>query len=473
MASTTRRGLRTGLVALPLTIPLVLAGCGTQHAGSGSAGGSTDLPVLHVGVQPQAMDSMDASDVAGADTTYPLVGTLPTGPTSAVVYRFASSPTGSDLADRLGAALHLSGTPTRHAHGWEVTGDQGWLRLRDDGTWAYWSSRADCPDQVDIDSADGSVTAISCPAPLPTPKDVMTDAEALAAAKPVLAAAGADGTPTVTRYDLVEVSAERTVDGLDVVGGDTSVTVGSSGILSASGTAGTPDAGPAYPIVTAAQALALLRVQPQPAIACIQGAFCPGVGVRHVTGARLGLVPGDDAGTPVLLPAWLFTVKEQAAPIAMMAVQARYLADPDSGSGGGTASASSVPGSSGGGSAASPGSPVPVPPATDMPAPAPSATSAPRSSAVTIDRATLSADGRTLTLWGEGGVCSDYTADSKEDATHVYAVLRATPSKPSGMACPDLAKAVSASVTLDAPLGSRTVVDSGDPAMPSVPVARS
>jgi hypothetical protein len=41
------------------------------------------------------------------------------------------------------------------------------------------------------------------------------------------------------------------------------------------------------------------------------------------------------------------------------------------------------------------------------------------------------------------------------------------------MACPDLAKQVSATMTLQAPLGSRTGVDAGAPALPTVPVARS
>ena len=62
---------------------------------------------------------------------------------------------------------------------------------------------------------------------------------------------------------------------------------------------------------------------------------------------------------------------------------------------------------------------------------------------------------------------------AKEDSGHVYAVLTATPKKPTGMACPDLAKQVSASLTLEAPLGSRTVVDTSAPSLPTVPVARA
>jgi hypothetical protein len=191
-----------------------------------------------------------------------------------------------------------------------------------------------------------------------------------------------------------------------------------------------------------------------------------------VTGASLGLVPGDDGGVAVLLPAWLFTVKEQSTPIAVMAVQDQYLAQPSAGPDG---SPSAVAGSSGGSSGSGGGtvvsSPEPVPPATDQPAPA-SPPSGPAARTVTIDRATLSADGRTLTLWGEGGMCEVYSADAKEDGDHVYAVLSSTPTN-QGVACPAMAKQVSASLTLQDPLGTRTVLDVGIASMPKVPVARS
>ena len=84
MGTTARvRGGRwaVGLVALPL----VVAGCGTQHATSSGAG-TGDLPLLHVGTRSGAPAAMDAasSGGAGADSGYPLVGTLPTGTSSAM-----------------------------------------------------------------------------------------------------------------------------------------------------------------------------------------------------------------------------------------------------------------------------------------------------------------------------------------------------------------------------------------------------
>ena len=464
MGTTTRvRGRRwaAGLLALPL----LLAACGTQHAGSGSGSGS-DLPLLHVGTRVSTA-AMDAGGTS-ADSGYPLVGTLPEGPTSAVVYRYPSGESPADAAAALAAALHLTAAPVRHAHGWTVAGSAAELRVRDDGAWSYWRTDATCPYRVDVDTADGSSTAVGCAAPLPVAKNAVSDSAALAAATPVLTASGATGTPRVDRADVVRVSASRTVAGLAVVGGDTWVTVDASGVVDATGSAGTPAAGPSYPILTAAQALDVLRAQPRPAIACVAGASCPGVGPMHVTGAVLGLVPGDDAGTSVLLPAWLFSVQEQTTPVAVMAVTDAYLADPSPGPDAGATSPGSVPGSSGSGGSGVATSPEPVPPASDLPLPTTSP-SVPVSHGVSIDRATVSADGRTLTLWGEGGVCETYTAQAKEDADHVYAVLTASWTK-TGVACPALAKAVSATVTLAAPLGKRTVLDAGSSSLPTVPV---
>jgi hypothetical protein len=472
MATTTRaRGRRfaVGLVALPL----VLAACGSQHVGAGSGSGAAadGLPLLHVGVRDGAAAAMEGTGGA-ADDPYPVVGVLPAGPKTAVVYRFSTGATPDDTAVALAAALHLAGSPVRHDHGWSVAAGGAELRVRDDGSWSFWRSDATCPYRVDVDTADNSQTAVGCAAPIPGAKDSVTDAEALAAAVPVLTASGATGTPSVNRADLVRVSASRVVDDLQVSGGDTSVTVDRDGVVDATGITGTPAAGPAYPIITAAQALDVLRAQPKPAIACVAGATCPGVGPEHVTGAVLGLVPGDDDGTSVLLPAWLFTVKEQSTPIAVMAVQDQFLAQPSTGvDGNPSAVAGSSGGSTGSGGGSVGSSPEPVPPATDQPAPA-SPTSGPAARPVTIDRATLNADGRTLTLWGEGGLCADYTAVAKEDADHVYAVLTSTPSQ-DGKICPAMAKQVSASVTLQDPLGARTVLDAGIASMPTVPVARS
>jgi hypothetical protein len=52
-----------------------------------------------------------------------------------------------------------------------------------------------------------------------------------------------------------------------------------------------------------------------------------GCGPREltITGARLGLASRQDAGGPVLVPAWLFDVAASDAPIVHLAVAPEYL----------------------------------------------------------------------------------------------------------------------------------------------------
>jgi hypothetical protein len=78
---------------------------------------------------------------------------------------------------------------------------------------------------------------------------------------------------------------------------------------------------------------------------------------------------------------------------------------------------------------------------------------------VAVTAASLSADGRTLTLTGWGGVCAEYRGDAKETGTEVYVVISSTPTIDKDMACIELAKEISVDVTLQAPLGTRVVVD--------------
>lgn len=470
---TARTGWRRA--AAVLALPLVLAACGTQHAGSG-AGSPDGLPLLHVGSRGAggADAAMAGGATGGATDGYPLVGPLPDGPAAAHVYRYG--PRTADEADvaALATALHLAADPVRHAHGWQVDGPTATLRVRDDGTWSFWRDDATCPFRVDVDAADLTQVAVGCAAPLPSTTEAVSGSTALAVAAPVLAASDATGTPVVQRSDVAYVRAGRVVDGRTVVGADTSVSVDAAGVRDANGTVGTPSTGPEYPILSAAKALDLLRAMPKPAIACMVGATCPGVGPVHVTGATLGLVPGDDAGTPVLLPAWLFSTQEDPSPLAVMAVADAYLADPEPAPGA-SGSASAVPGSTGGGSPGSDGrgaaTSFPEPPATASDLPGTPVVAPPvLTTGVRISRATVSGDGLTLTLHGTGGVCATYRADAKADSTHVYAVLTATLTSTPGQACPDLAREVEASVHLDAPLGSRTVLDASDPAMPAVRV---
>ncbi|MDA8434724.1 MAG: hypothetical protein M0Z98_01910 [Actinomycetales bacterium] len=366
---------------------VVLAACGSEVAGSASG----DLPVLRIGTGSYAGAAAVARGVAGSgQDPYPLEGTLPSGPASATILRYADSPVPAADVAALATALGVLGTPVRHAHGWEVTSRAGTVRVRDGGTaWSFARGTSQCPAYaVDIDNPNGAASAVGCAVLEPstasrgvTTPPTVTDAAALAAARPVLAAAGLAAAPArvLPGTGPRTVVVDPVVDGAPTSGVRTAVEVGSTGVLGAIGVLAVPAPGPAYPVITAAAALDLLRARPQPeiAIACARDAVCPGLGPHVVTGATLGRTMAYDGDSVVLVPAWLFTIRGSDDPVAVVAVERRYLADaaPDGG-----ATASAVPGSSGvssGSSGGPSGAPVPAPPAG--PAAAPSASDLPAS----------------------------------------------------------------------------------------------
>ena len=197
--------------------------------------------------------------------------------------------------------------------------------------------------------------------------------------------------------------------------------------------------------------------QPEIAIACVQGRVCPGVGPRVVTGAHLGLMLASDAGAPVLVPAWLFTIKGSDDPVAVVAVDPSYLGDPAPGRSDGASSppnpatsatapgATSAPGASAGG--AGPVSGVADLPARDVPASLP------------VTNLTASADGRTLVQHLTGKHCEDYAGEVTESTSGLDVQVTASRSAGVSAACPAGSRPVDLTVTLATPLGDRTVVD--------------
>ncbi len=193
--------------------------------------------------------------------------------------------------------------------------------------------------------------------------------------------------------------------------------------------------------------------RPLPELACVQSkdgrTVCPTPTPLVVTGAVLGLELASDDGAPVLVPAWLFTVRDSDEPLAAIAVEPRFLGDPDPGPGASTDPGSgSEPGSSGG--------TEPMPPTTDTPV-APPAQGGASGAAVTA--ATVSADGRTLTLVGWGGVCATYSAIADESGSAVKVQIVGTSTIGPDEACADMALEVKVDVALERPLGARTVTD--------------
>ena len=500
-------GVAAAVVALATAI--TLGACGTQVAGTGAPS------VLHIGTPY----TVGAPAVAGSGRDpYPLAGTLPVGPSAAPVERYA--PHGSTASDvtRLAAALGVTGAALRHPFGWEVVGPTGILRVRQDGTaWSYSRGTSQCPSySVDIDHAAGATAAsgcavavpvagtasgpvatgttsdgvaptagVACPAPTPpatvpatcpttsTPDPAPraapeSDAATLAAAAPVLAAVGLAADPArvlpgAPDYPLRTVAVDPVVDGAATSGVRTVIDVGHGGVVGATGVLATPSRGADYPIVSAAAALDRLRAMPQPeiAIACVQGKVCPGIGPRVVTGAHLGLMGASDAGAPVLVPAWLFTIKGTDDPVAVVAVDPSYLADPAPGRPDGASSppnpatsatapaATSAPdpGASSGGRGATPGPGPADLPASDVLVSAP------------VTSLTASVDGRTLVLHLTGLYCEAYAGEATESASAVDVRVIAARSPGVTMACPARSRPVDVTVTLPTPLGDRTVLD--------------
>jgi hypothetical protein len=364
---------------------------GRHQPGGGTVAEPPPLRLVDVG----AGAASAADRVAGPPTfTVP----LPTGPDRQQVRVLPKGAAPQAAVVRLARALGLSGEPLRTDHGWQLTGDGRRLTVTDTAGWPWTLGppvRVGGPIRCHvIDRQRGplcpgpGVPPITVPPPNPVLPNVLpdggarsapattgpiasavpvpatplpppsrpTDAEALAAARPVLSALGLGAAPThVQRIPgQVQVLAEPVVDGLPTSGFETRLEVDTrQQVTDGTGWLGTPTAGPEYPLVNAAEALA--RV-PVPAIAVPCGSTsCPR---PEVVGARLGLaLRWDTGGQPLLVPAWLYEVRGQTAPLVAVAVDPRYLVhDKPSGP---TAGGSG--GSAGSGTAGQPGVVTPAP----------------------------------------------------------------------------------------------------------------
>jgi hypothetical protein len=445
----------------------LLTGCGTQVVGGGAAG---DPPLLRIGSPGATVSAADAATHSGLGGAITLDGTLPTGPERGSVRRFGTDRIPEQRVRELAAALGVDADPVRRAHGWEVeAADGAVLRVRDgDGEWSFSRAGLECPAYlVDIESEQGSAT-VSCasggsstddPAPaVPVPDD----RAALAAAVPVLAVAGlADSArvPARTGGPARTVVADPVVAGLRTSGLRTVVDVDREGVLGGHGRLGTTTEGATYPLVSARAAYDGLAGAPRPLLpelACLESkdgrTVCPEPTPLVVTGATLGLELAYEDGAALLVPAWLFDVRGSDEPLAAVAVEPRFLADSEPGTGA-TAQpgAGSAPGSGG---AADPG--APAQPAPDGPvAPDPGS----GTTGVAVASAEVSPDGRTLTLVGWGGVCATYLGLADESSTAVKVQIVGTSTIGPDEACADMAQQVEVRVALDKPLGSRAVSD--------------
>lgn len=322
------------IVLLLVGVALVVRVAGRSDPAPGSAKG---LPPLRLSL-PSGANAADTTESGSTRDRYVLARPLPAGqPEPGAVYRFGANHAPDDLARRLAGALGLSGTPSRTPTGWRLATGHRILTLHDGGSWA-WSLGPG-------DGADSPVKCVRAPCPYGMPDSDGTGRGGSApppsvaeqTAKNALTALGlpAEGLTTTSTGALTQVRAPRPVDGKDTDGFSTTLSVGSDRrIFSGDGWLGRPTGrGPAYPLISAAEAFKRLQAQPYAEILLCRpqaGGGCAPTPQVRITGARLGLMMASDSGRPLLVPAWLFTAEGHSDPIAVVAVQSRFLRTPAS-----------------------------------------------------------------------------------------------------------------------------------------------
>lgn len=298
----------TAAIAI-VTAGVLLAGCASKNSaagtggkppklliGTGTSAGAAAAPMMAAaGTAPRdAVAPMPVGGFAGFGG-YVIAGTLPTEPTHAPIWTWQSGKASEADVTKLATTLGLTGTPQRHAYGWELTASGGELRVRDgDGEqWSY--NRADttpCPAyQTDVDNADGSSVGYGCAIAAPVPVAAPgTTTSGTTTVTPVTPVQGPDETATkavaasllsalrVTGSEQFNASSPWStltvapqLDGMPTQGIETNVDVDAKGIRAATGRLVAPKAGDDYPLQTAKVAFASLADRPMPMIAMYCG----------------------------------------------------------------------------------------------------------------------------------------------------------------------------------------------------------
>ncbi|GAA1886137.1 hypothetical protein [Streptantibioticus ferralitis] len=488
-----RRRRSSLTVALVAGAVLVAGGGGAYWAAS--AAGGTPGPAAagpRSGPAPLALSGWAAADGAAPGLQYRATGALPSGPGSAPVFQPRGEVSRDDVA-KLAAALGVSGPVTldhglwRAAPSHNAPGPTLQVAQQAPGSWAF--SRDGSGTGCRPSTANGGEVSATGRAICYSPERAMQSATAAAssgtaaspdqakhAAAPVLTALGLDGArvdATHTAGGFRSVVVDPVVGGLATHGWQTTLQVGSDGGLSSgSGRLAALTQGASYPAVSAQRALNELNgsgtgpstspstgpstgpgadpstgpcrtMHPGIPGSAPSGPADPGdlplrvpsrcaVGKPQpldVRGARFGLSAQFVNGRPELVPSWLFQVAQpvdqRTTEIAQPAVDPKYIVPPA-----GTSPASTPPGNGN------------------------------TSSRVHIESYTT--DGATLTLHFWGGVCSNYSATVVSQSADAVKVQITSAAKNPKQICVLIAKSISTQVTLDKPLGGRTVYDSSD-----------
>lgn len=465
MSSTENRtGKRGPLLVASVAAGVLLAGGGGVYYAATAAGGGEGAktapaapPVLDLDEKGDGGPGIAPGepDPGGGDgTVYRAAGPLPQGPAEAAVRRPEGKVTSADVT-RLARALGMAGTPRLVGEVWRLGPDRDESGPRLDvsaqapGSWTY-SQYQGGP------VGDTCLKGRACPPPgeatPPRGGSPVSEAAAKAAVAPVLKATGQDDAKLDARQVMNGservVNADPVVGGLPTYGWSTGVHVGPDGkLLAGSGRLKEPSAGDTYPVVGARKALDELNraskgtgpvgiggcatdppagagdgpgARPQVPCRTADGTASPRV--VTVTGARFGLAAQYVDGKQVLVPSWLFEARAAGAEpytVVRTAVEPRYLA----------------------------------PPAKPSPTPDEGAAPERQISSFTTDPADRKVS---VSFWG--GVCSTYTVTAVETPAKVTLRIAEKPMDPDKV-CVAMAVEVTKTVTLEQPLGDRTVVD--------------
>ena len=329
------------------------------------ATGTLGLPAHAAGGGP---DKSGTANSNPSGSGWRLAGTLPAGPSSARVHLLPAGAATGAFVRALARALGTSGEPQHLDGGWYLVSGTTELSVSElaGRHWTY--SNHGCLAGPVLDPQTGTACALATSAPPvqvveppPAPENV-----ARSIARPVLEAVGVN--PDTARVETAgsqrSVVFSPDVAGATIFGLETRVAVDEHRhIVDASGWLATPTAGTTYPLITALQAYEQLLQQPQPlsqlGMPCRIVAGTPGCAptpVRVVTGATLGLTQGYGPGRSILLvPAWLFQVRNESTPIAVVAVERAFLGEPEQPSPLGQPTTGSEPASAGSGTSRSTG----------------------------------------------------------------------------------------------------------------------
>ncbi|MEV7423648.1 hypothetical protein [Streptomyces sp. NPDC091212] len=451
--------------------PLALDALGTP-AGAPVGAGGPDAAGGTAGEPAPPAIAPGEPDPGGV--TYRAKGKLPQGPGTARVYRTSGAVTAADVT-RLATALGLTGAPRSDGTAWKVGTDKDGsgpllsVSKQAPGTWTYAqfgrSGGDNCLKGKACPSGGSSASGAGGPASGDAGAAV-SEAAAKKAAAPVLKALGqadADLDAGQLMGSTRVVNADPVVGGLPTYGWSTGIQVGTDGqVTGGGGQLTAPERSDAYPVIGADAALKELNKaaegaggtaagriggcatavpleSEEPAAPCAGAARAAAAQPVEIDKAVFGLAVRSVAGKGALVPSWLFEVAPGggAAPYTVThpAVAPEFLTK------------SEPPHQE------LPGGPAPVGP--DTPGGDKAAPDTSRSSAIT----TYTTEGRKLTLHFMGGVCSTYTPQADESGTAVKVKLVVSHPDPDKV-CMAIAKEQSATVTLDEPLGERTVVDS-------------